>query len=102
VTPGLASRLQRGSFGVTSAEDERGGQSPIDRADARPICVSQTTRNPYSSSSQGRDSTIRYEDRSSFHLDRRTSRRMVHERIEIPRARQDHLRCKRSAAPAKR
>jgi hypothetical protein len=38
-----AKKLQ---LGVTNAEDVRGGHSPIDRADAWPICVSQRTRAP--------------------------------------------------------
>jgi hypothetical protein len=32
---------QEKQLGVTNAEDVRGGHSPIDRADAWPICVSQ-------------------------------------------------------------
>src|SRR6185437_1774800 len=52
VTPGLASNLIKGSLGVTSAADERGGPSPPSRPDARPICVSAKTRRPCSSFSQ--------------------------------------------------
>ncbi len=57
----------KGTLGVTNAEDERGGHSPIDRADAWPICVSQKTRDPLSSLSLGLIAAIHHEDRPSFH-----------------------------------
>ena len=71
VTPGLASFLKK-KLGVTSAEDERGGPSPIDQPDARPICVSLESRDTSSLLSRERTTAIRDWDRSSSHLNRRS------------------------------